>query len=86
MHIEKEKKMIVNSKEKIRQLETKVKELEDSLSEEVGVKKSEIVMNRELKQRIERQDLVIKTLHELNEKFLNKIADLKIKLKKLMDE
>lgn len=78
--------MIVNSKEKIRQLETKVKELEDSLSEEVGVKKSEIVMNRELKQRIERQDLVIKTLHELNEKFLNKIADLKIKLKKLMDE
>tara|TARA_R110000744_G_scaffold248251_4_gene364659 strand:- start:64 stop:300 length:237 start_codon:yes stop_codon:yes gene_type:complete len=77
--------MIINSKENIKQLETKVKELEDSLSEEMGVKNSEIVINRELKERIERQDLVIKTLHELNEKFLNKITDLRIKLKKLID-
>ena len=51
----------------------------------MGVKNSEIVINRELKERIERQDLVIKTLHELNEKFLNKITDLRIKLKKLID-
>ena len=74
------------NQQKIENLEKKIKELEDSLSEMKGVKNSELMINKELKERIEKQDLVIETLKKLNEHFMSKITKLRIKLKKLIDE
>lgn len=74
------------NQQKIENLEKKIKELEDSLSEMKGVKNSELMINKELKERIEKQDLVIETLKKLNEHFMSKVTELRIKLKKLIDE
>ena len=74
------------NQQKIENLEKKIKELEDSLSEMKGVKNSELMINKELKERIEKQELVIETLKKLNEHFMSKITELRIKLKKLIDE
>ena len=74
------------SQQKIEKLEKEIKKLEEILSEEKGVKKSEVMINKELKERIEKQDLVIETLQKLNEHFMFKITKLRIKLKKLIDE
>ena len=74
------------SQQKIEKLEKEIKKLEEILSEEKGVKKSEVMINKELKERIEKQDLVIETLQKLNEHFMSKITKLRTKLKKLIDE
>jgi|TARA_R100001443_G_scaffold79766_1_gene86853 chaperonin cofactor prefoldin len=74
------------NQQKIEKLEEEIKKLEDSLSEVKGVKNSEVMINKELKERIEKQDLVIETLQKLNEHFMSKITDLRIKLKKLINE
>tara|TARA_R100001086_G_scaffold66756_1_gene31072 strand:- start:31 stop:300 length:270 start_codon:yes stop_codon:yes gene_type:complete len=74
------------NQQKIENLEKKIKELEDSLSEMKGVKNSELMINKELKERIEKQDLVIETLKKLNEHFMSKVTELRIKLKNLIDE
>jgi len=79
-------KVISASQQKIEKLEEEIKKLEDSLSEVKGVKNSEVMINKELKERIEKQDLVIETLQKLNEHFMSKITKLRIKLKKLIDE
>ena len=59
-------KVISASQQKIEKLEEEIKKLEDSLSEAKGVKNSEVMINKELKERIEKQDLVIETLQKLN--------------------
>ena len=64
----------------------RIKELEESLEEEKMVKKSEASINRDLKEQIEKKDLHIKTILEINENFSNKIAKLRNMLKKLIDE
>jgi len=64
----------------------KIKELEELLEEEKMVKKSEASINRDLKEQIEKKDLHIKTILEINENFSNKIAKLRNMLKKLIDE
>ena len=64
----------------------RIKELEEPLEEEKMVKKSEASINRDLKEQIEKKDLHIKTILEINENFSNKIAKLRNMLKKLIDE
>ena len=63
----------------------RIKELEDKLSGETALKKSEILMNKDLKEQLEKKDLHIKTLLEINESFSNKIAKLRVQIKKLID-
>jgi hypothetical protein len=65
--------------------DNKIKELEERLQIEIMVKKSEVLINQELKEQIEKKDFHIKTLTELNDEFFNKIIELKLKLKKLID-
>lgn len=65
--------------------DNKIKELEERLQMEIMVKKSETIINQELKEQIEKKDFHIKTLTELNDEFFNKIIELKLKLKKLID-
>jgi len=61
----------------------KIKELEDKLSEEIAVKKSEVFLNKELLEKIEKQNLHINTLQEINEDYSNKIAKLKVIINKI---
>jgi len=61
----------------------KIKELEDKLSEEIMVKQSEVLLNKELCEKIEKHLLTIETLQEINEDFSNKIANLRFRLKKI---
>jgi len=61
----------------------KIKELEDKLSEEIAVKKSEVILNKELLEKIEKQKLHINTLQEINEDYSNKIAKLKVIINKI---
>lgn len=58
-----------------------IEELKQRIDEEQAVKKSEVLLNKELLERIEKLNLQIETLININENFQNKIAKLRIMLK-----
>ena len=62
----------------------KIKELEEQLQMEISVKKSEIMLNKELNERIEKHLLHIETLIEINEKYSDTIGKLRARLKELI--
>jgi chaperonin cofactor prefoldin len=62
----------------------KIKELEEQLQMEIAVKKSEVMLNKELKERIEKFELHIETLIKINEEYSNTIGKLRAKLKDLI--
>jgi hypothetical protein len=71
----------------IRDLEKKEKEikrLEEQVQMETMVKKSEVVMNKNLQINIEKLEQNIETLMEINEKYADKIGLLRNRLKKLI--
>jgi len=61
-----------------------------SLQEELDlikqVVKSEKLFNEELKKQLEFKNLQIETILKINDSFLNTITDLRIKLKKLIND
>jgi len=65
-------------------LENKIKELEEQLQMEKMVKKSEVELNKELLERIEKHQLHIETLIKINEEYSNLIGKLRSRLKKLV--
>ena len=75
---------ILDLKKQISQQEIYIKELEDKLSEEIAVKKSEVMMNAQLKQLIEKMELHHETLIKINENYSSVIAKLRLKLKQLI--
>lgn len=77
-------KEILELKQEISKKEIYIKELENKLSEEIAVKKSEVMMNNELKQLIEKMELHHETLIKINENYSNKISKLRLQLKKLV--
>jgi chaperonin cofactor prefoldin len=64
--------------------EHKIKELEEKLQMEIAVKKSEIMLNKELQERIEKYQLHIETLIEINEKYSDTIRRLRARLKEFI--
>ena len=50
------------------------------------VKKSEVMLNTDLRETIEKQKLHITTLQKINEDFSNKYASIKVKYDKLLNE
>ena len=68
------------------ELNNKIKELEENLQMEMAVKKSEVLLNKELLERIEKHQLHIETLIKINEDYSNIIAKLRSRLKKLVVE
>lgn len=62
----------------------KIKELEKKLEEEISVKKSEVLLNKELLVEIQKLKLHNNTLLEINEDYSNKIAELKVQVKKII--
>jgi hypothetical protein len=61
-----------------------IKELEEKLQQEVQVKKSEIELNKELLERIEKHQLHIETLIKINEDYSVMIGKLRARLKELI--
>jgi hypothetical protein len=64
--------------------EDRIKELEEQLQMEISVKKSEVLLNKELQERIEKHQLHIETLIEINEKYSDTIGKLRARLKELI--
>lgn len=71
---------------KIDKLENELEELKDKLSLEQSLKKSEILMNDDLKKSNERKELIIQHLAELNDQLIEKVIVLKLRLKKIIDD
>jgi hypothetical protein len=63
-----------------------IKDLEEKLSREKAVKRSEVIMNIELLARVEKYQLHIETLLKINEEYSDKIGELRSRLKKLIVE
>jgi hypothetical protein len=68
----------------IKELEEKVKELEEKYQMEKGVKQSEVMLNTELNERIEKYQLHIETLRNINEHYSNLIGKLRVRLKEII--
>jgi hypothetical protein len=62
----------------------RIKELEEQLQMEISVKKSEVMLNKELNERIEKHLLHIETLVNINEKYSDTIGILRARLKELI--
>jgi len=70
--------------EEIQDLNIKIKELEQDIQMEKMVKKSEVTLNAELLQRIEKLELHIETLIKINEEYSNMVAQLRLTIKKII--
>jgi chaperonin cofactor prefoldin len=70
----------------IKELKEKIKELEEKVIVETMVKKSEVMLNKELNERMEKYQLHIETLREINEKYSDLIAKLRTTLKKIVSQ
>ena len=68
----------------IKELENKIKELKENLEMETMVKRSEVLFNKELHERIEKLELHIETLIEINENYSGIIGKLRARLKELI--
>jgi hypothetical protein len=76
--------LILSLKKEISEKDILIKELQNALDMEVSVKNSEVMMNKELLERIEKKDLHLETLSKINDKYSNAIAKLRARLKKLI--
>ena len=64
--------------------EDRIKELEEQLQMQIAVKKSEVMLNKELLERIEKLELHKETLIEINENYSETISKLRTRLKELV--
>jgi len=71
---------MIDEKDKI------IKDLKVKLEMVEQVKKSEVMLNTDLRETIEKQKLHITTLQKINEDFSSKYATLKVKYDKLLNE
>jgi seryl-tRNA synthetase len=70
--------------EQIQNLNIKIKELEQDIQMEKMVKKSEVTLNADLLQRIEKLELHIETLIKINEEYSNMVAQLRLTIKNII--
>lgn len=70
-------KIVIENNSLIKAKDKKIKELEMHIDEIRWVIKSEKEYNETLKEQVKKYELIIETLQEVNEKFLNKIAHLR---------
>ena len=76
--------IIFNLKKEIEDKEFLIEDLKSKLNQEISVKKSEVILNKELQERIEKYQLHIETLIEINEKYSDTIGKLRARLKELI--
>jgi chaperonin cofactor prefoldin len=65
-------------------MQESIEDLKLKLDMERQVKESEVMLNKELKERIEKLELHIETLLKINEEFSNTIGKLRARLKELV--
>jgi chaperonin cofactor prefoldin len=65
-------------------MQESIEDLKLKLDMERQVKESEVMLNKELKERIEKLELHIETLLKINEEFSNTISKLRARLKDLI--
>jgi len=75
---------IIKLKNKIEFLEEEIKILKESKQQEINVKNSEVMLNKDLKSQIESQKIYIETLLEINDKFVKRITELRVRLKNIV--
>jgi hypothetical protein len=61
----------------------KIKELEEKIIQEIMVKNSEVLLNKEFRMQVHKYKLERDTLIKINEEYKNKIAHLEILLDKI---
>lgn len=71
--------MTVNKE--IENLKKEIEDLKSELIKETMVKKSEVILNKELLQEIEKNKLHIQTLQKINEEYANTISKLNLIIK-----
>ena len=69
---------------KIKELELKIIDLENQVMLERMVKNSEVALNREMKERIEKCETHNETLGKIIEQYIDTVAKLRIRLKDLI--
>jgi chaperonin cofactor prefoldin len=65
------------------QMQQRIKQLEEQLEMEFSVKKSEVLINADLKDRITKLEIQLETVVDINNKYAEKLATLQNQLKKL---
>lgn len=68
---------------KIKELETKIIELQERLAAEINLKNCEILINSDLKEYNQKLEIQIDKLFEINQQFLDKIVKLNSCIKKI---
>lgn len=68
------------------QLSERIKFLEDQLSREISVKRSEKMYNEDLQEIIKIKDMSLETLAQVNDMYAKRIVKLEKKLEKFMKE
>jgi hypothetical protein len=63
-----------------------IEDLKTKIEEEVMVKQSEVLMNKDLKLRIEQLELEIELLQKINNYLLETTSKLRVKLKNIINE
>jgi hypothetical protein len=63
-----------------------IEDLKTKIEEEVMVKQSEVLMNKDLKLRIEQLELEIELLQKINNYLLKTTSKLRVKLKNIINE
>jgi|DEB0MinimDraft_6_1074348.scaffolds.fasta_scaffold01914_7 hypothetical protein len=63
-----------------------IEDLKTKVEEEVMVKQSEVLMNKDLKLRIEQLELEIELLQKVNNYLLETTSKLRVKLKNIINE
>ena len=76
--------IIFNLKKEIEDKEFLIEDLKSKLNQEISFKKSEVILNKELQERIEKYELHIETLLKINEEYSNTIGRLRARLKELI--
>lgn len=65
------------------QMQQRIKQLEEQVEMEISVKKSESLINADLKDRITKLEIQLETVVDINNKYAEKLATLQNKLRNL---
>ena len=75
---------MIRLKNKIQFLEQEIKMLQESKQQEINVKNSEVMLNKELQSQIETLKIYVETLVKINDTFVKQISELRVRLKNIV--
>lgn len=75
---------MIRLKNKIQFLEQEIKMLQESKQQEINVKNSEVMLNRDLQSQIETLKIYVETLVKINDTFVKQISELRVRLKNIV--